>query len=148
MIGTPLSAFGGACLCGDVHWTASGSPQLQFNCYCIDCRKSTGAAFVPIMFFKAEHVEITGRLTRFTSPGGSGHAMHRDFCARCGSQVAAELALKPGWISIRAGTLGDINLFAPKASIFASQASDWSPPRDDLPCFEQLPSSGRPSASR
>lgn len=147
MTGTTLSVFRGACLCGDVRWTASDSPQLQFNCYCIDCRKSTGAAFVPIMFFKAEHVEITGQLTRFTSPGGSGYDMHRAFCYRCGSQVAAEIALMPGWVSIRAGTLADINLFAPKASIFVSQASDWSPPRDNLPCFERLPPDRPPPGS-
>ena len=102
---------------------------------------------MPVMFFKAEHVEITGHLTRFTSPGGSGHAMHRVFCVRCGSQVAAEVALMPGWVSVRAGTLADINLFAPKASIFASQASDWSRPREDLPRFAQLPPSSPPSDS-
>lgn len=141
MIGTISPVFAGACLCGDVQWAASDGPRLQFNCYCIDCRKSTGAAFMPIMFFKAEHVQITGQLTRFTSRGGSGHAMHRAFCSRCGSQVAAEIALMPGWMSIRAGTLADINLFAPIASIFVSHAASWSPPRDDLPRFEQLPPS-------
>ena len=133
------SMYAGACLCGDVQWDSSESPRLEFNCYCIDCRKSTGAAFVPIMFFEAASVRISGELTRFSSPGGSGHVMHRDFCPRCGAQVAAEIALMRGWISIRAGTLANINLFAPKANIFVSQASDWSTPRDDLPCFEKLP---------
>ena len=60
----------GACLCGGVQWTSSESPTLQFNCYCVDCRTSTGAAFVPIMFFKTESVTLSGDLTRFSSPGG------------------------------------------------------------------------------
>lgn len=133
----------GACLCGGVQWTSSESPTLQFNCYCVDCRTSTGAAFVPIMFFKTESVTLSGDLTRFSSPGGSGHPMDRGFCTRCGAQIVAAVALMPGWISIRAGTLADINLFKPSASIFVSQAPDWAPPRDDLPSFERLPP-GRP----
>ena len=136
---TTMPDYAGACLCGGVQWAASERPTLQFNCYCIDCRKSTGAAFVPIMFFKAESVKIIGALSRFSSPGGSGHPMHRDFCSRCGAQVAAEVALMPGLISIRAGTLADINAFNPRASIFVSHASDWAAPRDDLPSFERLP---------
>ncbi len=136
---TTMPAYAGACLCGGVQWAASERPTLQFNCYCIDCRKSTGAAFVPIMFFKAESVKIIGALSRFSSPGGSGHPMHRDFCPRCGAQVAAEVALMPGLISIRAGTLTDINVFTPRASIFVSQASDWAAPPDHLPRFERLP---------
>ena len=136
---TTMPAHAGACLCGGVQWAASERPTLQFNCYCIDCRKSTGAAFVPIMFFRAESVKIIGALSRFSSPGGSGHPMHRDFCSRCGAQVAAEIALMPGLISIRAGTLADIEAFTPRASIFVSHAPDWAAPRDDLPRFERLP---------
>ena len=87
----------GACLCGGVQWTSSESPTLQFNCYCVDCRTSTGAAFVPIMFFKTESVTLSGDLTRFSSPGGSGHPMDRGFCTRCGAQiVAARMDLDPG----------------------------------------------------
>jgi hypothetical protein len=130
---TTRSDFAGACLCGGVQWTSSENPALQFNCYCVDCRKSTGAAFVPIMFFKAESMRIIGDLTRFSSQGGTGHVMHRAFCPRCGAQVVAEVALMPGLTAIRAGTLTDVNLFKPKASIFVSQASHWAPPRDDLP---------------
>lgn len=100
---------------------------------------------MPIMFFRTESVRIMGELTRFSSPGGSGHPMHRAFCTRCGAQVVAEVALMPGWISIRAGTLADINMFKPTASIFVSQASDWAAPRDDLPSFERLPPAGPPT---
>lgn len=143
---TTWSDYAGACLCGGVQWISSESPALQFNCYCIDCRKSTGAAFVPIMFFKAESVRIIGDLTRFSSLGGSGQAMDRAFCPRCGAQVVAEVALMPGLLAIRAGTLTDVNLFTPNANIFVSQAPDWAGPRDDLPSFERLPP-GRPAST-
>lgn len=137
---TTMPDYAGGCLCGDVQWASSEPPRLQFNCYCIDCRKSTGAAFMPLMFFKAQSVRLSGELTRYTSTGGSGHAIERGFCSRCGAQVLAEVALMPGLVSIRAGTLADIHLFEPKASIFVSQAPDWAAPRDDLPAFERLPS--------
>lgn len=135
----PSPEFAGACLCGRVQWVASERPNLQFNCYCSDCRRSTGAAFVPIMFFKAESVCITGDLTRFSSPGGSGHPIERGFCACCGAQVMADVALMPGMVSIRAGTLTEINLFEPRANIFVSQAPRWALPAPDLPSFARLP---------
>lgn len=134
-----LPTYTGACLCGNVQWMASSKPTFQFNCYCSDCRKSTGSAFVPIMFFATEDVEISGDLTYFSSTGGSGHPIHRGFCARCGAQVIADVELMPGMRSIRAGTLTDITLFEPKASIFAAHAPDWAKPSPELPSFAGLP---------
>lgn len=98
--GITKSDYAGACLCGGVQWTSRESPRLQFNCYCVDCRKSTGAAFVPIMFFKTESVTLSGGLTRFSSHGGSGHPMDRGFCTRCASRCKggadARVDLDPG----------------------------------------------------
>lgn len=141
--GTASPGYAGACLCGRVQWTSSAGPRLQFNCYCIDCRRSTGAAFVPIMFFGAEDVGIRGALTYFDSTGGSGHPIHRGFCARCGAQVVADVELMPGMRSIRAGTLHDIDLFKPSANIFVSHAPEWASPAQGLPSFARLPN-GRP----
>lgn len=131
--------YTGSCLCGSVKWHSTASPTMQFNCYCVDCRKSTGAAFVPIMFFQAEDVTISGNLTYFDSTGGSGHPIHRAFCTRCGAQVAADVEMVPGTLSIRAGTLADINLFTPRANIFVAHAPDWAPPAQDIPSYAQLP---------
>ena len=133
--------YTGSCLCGSVQWHSTASPTMQFNCYCIDCRKSTGAAFVPIMFFRAEDLTLTGNLTHFDSTGGSGHPIHRAFCARCGAQVAADAKMVPGTLSIRAGTLDNINLFSPCANIFVAHAPDWASPPQGLPSFAQLPRS-------
>lgn len=135
----PPPTYAGTCLCGNVHWIARSHPTFQFNCYCNDCQKSTGAAFVPIMFFAAMDVEVGGDLTYFSTTGGSGHPIHRGFCMRCGAQVIADVELMPGMRSIRAGTLTDINLFKPTASIFTSHAPEWSPPSQDLPSFAGLP---------
>jgi hypothetical protein len=134
-----LPDYAGTCLCGNVQWTSRRRPELQFNCYCRDCRRSTGAAFVPIMFFLAEDLSVTGTLTYFASVGGSGHAIHRGFCTHCGAQVIADVDLMPGMRSIRAGTLLDINMFKPGASIFVSQAPGWLLPAPDLPSFARLP---------
>jgi len=134
-----LPDYAGACLCGNVRWMSRMRPKFQFNCYCSDCRQSTGAAFVPIMVFVAEDVNVSGNLTHLASAGGSGHPIHRGFCARCGAQVIAEVELMPGMRWIRAGTLLDINLFEPSASIFVSQAPRWALPAPDLPSFARLP---------
>lgn len=134
--------YAGACLCGNVQWRSSASPGLQFNCYCVDCRKSTGAACLPIMLFKADDVELHGEITYFHSVGGSGNVIRRGFCSHCGAQVVAHVELIPGMLSIRAGTLADITQFEPKANIFVSHAPAWSPPTPGLPSFARLPNSG------
>ena len=94
----------GGCLCGEVRWRSTAPPVFQFNCHCIDCRKSTGAAMLPLMFFPAQALRIDGPLVSFASRGGSGGRIRRDFCGRCGAQVTAHVDMVPALQSIRAAS--------------------------------------------
>lgn len=135
----------GGCLCGAVRWQSAQRPVFQFNCHCTDCRKSTGAAMVPLMFFPTESLHIEGPLVSFASRGGSGGRIRRDFCGRCGAQVTGHVEMLPALLSIRAGTLDDIARYAPKANAFLADAPSWVAIDDRLPGFPGLP---RPAASR
>ena len=129
----------GGCLCGGVRWRSTAPPVFQFNCHCIDCRKSTGAAMLPLMFFPAQALRIDGPLVSFASRGGSGGRIRRDFCGRCGAQVTAHVDMVPALQSIRAGTLDDISRYVPKANAFLAHAPGWMPIDASLPGFPGLP---------
>lgn len=116
----------GGCFCGAIRYQCSQKAVLQFNCYCQDCQKSTGAAYAPIAFFSVDAVTIEGEPKYFQSVGGSGQSIQRGFCANCGSQLFGLVEILPKLISIRAGTLDDSSMFQPKANIFTRQQAVWS----------------------
>jgi hypothetical protein len=39
--------YSGGCLCGALRYEAEGEPTVMGHCYCADCRKVSGAGFIP-----------------------------------------------------------------------------------------------------
>lgn len=136
---TAHPAYEGRCLCGQVSYVATGEPVFQFNCHCVDCRKSTGCAYAPILFFARDAVEVSGELGYYAMQGGSGHTIARGFCRGCGAQVVGDADLAGNLLSIRAGTLDDPGLYQPKADVFVSQAAVWDAMDPRLPKYERWP---------
>ena len=84
-----MARYTGGCLCRAVRYSIDAEPIAgrQILCHCVDCQKHTGTAFVSGMAFPADSVVITGEMTTYTMPGGSGEPMNRRFCTRCGSPI-------------------------------------------------------------
>jgi hypothetical protein len=76
------------------------------------------------MAFPADSVVITGEMTTYTMPGGSGEPMNRRFCARCGSPIMIDKD-GTGRKLIMAGTPDDKSQFKPVVSLFCEQAPSW-----------------------
>ncbi|QNN46066.1 GFA family protein [Thermomonas brevis] len=136
---TAHPAYEGRCLCGQVSYVATGEPVFQFNCHCDDCRKSTGCAYAPIMFFARAAVKVSGNLTYHAMRGGSGHTIARGFCGGCGAQIVGDADMVGSLLSIRAGTLDDPGLYQPKADVFVSQAAAWDAMDPRLPKYDRWP---------
>jgi len=131
--------YSGSCLCGQVTFTCDSDPVLQFNCHCRDCQKSTGAAYVPVMFFKREELIVSGELTYFESRGGSGRRIKRGFCKSCGAQMIGDVEIAAPFLAVRAGTLNDPTLYRPTADVYISQAAPWDCMNPDLAKFAAMP---------
>jgi len=133
------SRFTGGCLCGALRWAATGVPRYMGLCYCADCRKASGAGFIPFMGFGAEQLRIDGPTRIFTSPAASGGPSTRNFCATCNSLVFGGIVGETDEHTIYAGSLDEPALFEPTMAIFTRGRPAWVPMPEGLAPFATLP---------
>ena len=92
------------------------------------------------MVFPSDAVQINGALTTYDDQGDSGRYVHRRFCPRCGSSVAATIDAMPGVTAVLAGTLDDPANFQPTMEIFCASAQPWvKQPADVRKQFDGMP---------
>ena len=113
-----MSILSGKCLCSKVSYICYSEPTAIFNCHCKDCRKATGSVFGTNLFFFENNVEINGDLSIFKHISDSGSIMTKLFCPCCGSLMFGKNNSKKNIISIRAGTIDQINKIKPTINIF------------------------------
>jgi len=129
----------GGCLCGAVRYEARGEPLFAGQCYCADCRKASGSAFVPLMGFAAEAVTFSGQTQTFASPAYRGGDAVRNFCPTCGSLVFGGIVGQHTQHTIYAGSLDDPSGFKPQIAIFARDCPPWATIPPQLTAFETMP---------
>jgi len=129
----------GGCLCGALRYEASSAPQHAGYCFCTDCRKASGSAFIGFMGFAPDQITVTGETRRHHSPAANGNTATRNYCAACGSLVFGG-GHDLGGVNIYAGSLDDAALFKPSMAIFTRDKPDWVTLPPGLVLFEGLPS--------
>jgi hypothetical protein len=135
----PSKAFTGGCLCGALLYQALGEPLYAGYCYCSDCRRASGSAFVPFIGFPSEALRFTGRTSSFTSRSARGGNAVRNSCAICASLVFGGTLGQDSQHTIYAGSLDDPSLFKPTIAIFTRDRPAWAIVPPDLKVFEGLP---------
>jgi len=128
----------GGCLCGALRYEAKGAPDHAGYCYCRDCRKASGSAFIGFMGFTPERITVTGQTRRHHSPASNGNIAVRNFCAECGSLVFGG-GHDLGGVNVYAGSLGDPSQFRPRIAIFTRDAPHWAQISAGLKQFETMP---------
>lgn len=121
---TPEEAQGG-CLCGVVRYRARTAAARTMVCHCHACQKQSGSAFSVMWVVARDAIDVTGVTSVFEQPGGSGQAVQRHFCGRCGSRVLNTLSASPAVVVVRAGTLDDPTWLAPRVHIWCDSAQPW-----------------------
>lgn len=132
----------GSCLCGAVHYTIGGAPQLVGKCYCVDCRKASGTGHCTHVALAEEQVELTGETACFERPADSGNMIARSFCPICGSALFSRNSSMPGMIFVRASSLDDVDAISAAMSVYTSRAPGWDRPDPALPGFVEMPEGG------
>lgn len=132
----------GGCLCGAVRYRATTQPMMVGNCYCADCRKSSGTshcthAMVPDTAFLA-----TGSIKFHDRPADSGNIVSRGFCPECGSAIVSYNSGMPGMAFIRVSSLDDPEAVEPQIAVYASRAPAWAPIDRGKPVFDEMPEGG------
>ena len=110
--------FSGECLCGKVNYNCYTEPKAIFNCHCVDCRRATGSVFGTNLFVPEEEVKICGKLSSYTHKSDSGSTMTKMFCSNCGSLMFGRNSAKKNILSIRAGTVIQLDLIKPEINVF------------------------------
>ncbi|WP_338241176.1 GFA family protein [Aurantiacibacter hainanensis] len=128
----------GGCACGKVRYRITGEPMMVHNCYCRQCQQQTGSTCVVNGFWESDRIELlSGELSEFAVPGGSGqdHTIAR--CANCATAVFSYYA-RLGRLStgVRAGSLDDPGSIRPDVAIFMAEAMPWVTPPAGIRQFE------------
>jgi hypothetical protein len=129
----------GGCLCGAVRYEAVGGPAHAGLCYCRDCRKASGAGFMPFMGFAASQLTITGETRLHRSPSIRGSDAVRNFCASCGALVFGGIVGVDDSHTIYAGSLDEPQHFQPQIAIFVRDRPAWAATRSELKEFATMP---------
>ena len=131
--------FTGGCLCGAVRYTIAADALFSGKCYCEECRKLSGSGHNAVYAVPETAVKLTGKLTEYTRPGGSGQPITRRFCPVCGSRVTGSASVMPGVMLVTASSLDDPQQFTSQMSIFTAEAAHWDRPPADSPAFPGMP---------
>ena len=120
----------GHCLCGAVQFSSSTDPVDVGYCHCRMCQLLSGAAALPWASFRAEDFSYTeGEPSIYRS---STHGQ-REFCGRCGSQIAFRNTDTSTTVDVNVGTLSDAEKVRPRSHIYCESRISWFDIDDDLP---------------
>ena len=113
-----MSVFSGKCLCGNVTYNCHTEAKAIINCHCEDCRRATGSVFGTNLFVPEDEVEIFGEVSSYSHTADSGSAMTKRFCPNCGSLLFGNNSAKSNVVSIRTGTVDQLDLIKPVVNVF------------------------------
>ncbi len=120
----------GGCLCGNVRFKVTGSPNKVGTCHCRMCQRWSGSVFA----VGARFPETAFQMTKGEMGVYRSEIMERGFCTECGSPfiywyLAKEMSAGNVWISL--GNLDEPEQFKPTYHYAVETEMTWL--HDDLP---------------
>jgi hypothetical protein len=116
------------CTCGQLTITVTGEPQMVAMCNCIDCQRRSGSQFGSGAFFERPNAAIEGEYKSFTRAADSGKNLTNHFCPHCGTNIAWEAEIRPGWIGVAVGAFADPNFPPPTVVLYDRSRHPWVTP--------------------
>ena len=101
------SKLSGGCACGAVRYACAAEPARAFNCHCKDCQRFADSACTTAVIIPEDDLNIFSELPCYPSTGDSGGLLHRFFCPKCGTPIAAKPERLEGLKAIKASSLDD-----------------------------------------
>jgi hypothetical protein len=133
----------GGCLCGKIRYQTTGEPKYSGLCYCGDCRKSSGSAFVGFMGFACEDFKVDGtdKTRSFYGKSSTGGERAYSFCVDCGSHLFGGIYGKDKEHTVYVGSLDSefVGDFEPKMALFTGQRPEWGKLKCEMTEYETMP---------
>ena len=118
----------GGCLCGAVRYVVDWPVERLVACYCTDCQRMTGAAGSVNAVVPASAFRLTqGQTKVFTKTADSGHALHRHFCADCGSWLYNPMGGDPDRLVLKAGAFDRHDGMTIALNLWTRSRPPWAP---------------------
>ena len=122
----------GGCLCGNVRYSIDATLIDAGFCHCTMCQRSTGSpavAWLTIPF--TGFVYTHGKAASYAS----SEKYQREFCSRCGTQIAFRAIADPKTIDVTLCSLDDSSIIEPQYHIWCQNKVSWLHIDDNLPQF-------------
>ena len=130
----------GSCVCGAVRYTLRDGVRFRpYACHCTNCQSRTGSAFSEHMLFARHDLEIEGELDSGSYQQPSGAISTIWGCAKCKVRVFAENDSRPGFASLRCGTLDRSSEIVPAAHLWIGSKQSWVVIPEGVPALSEQP---------
>lgn len=130
--------FKGRCLCGAVQYASDGPAAFMGNCYCVDCRRESGAGHITAVAVPDPTLTVAGDTRQFAKAADSGGQIVNTFCPVCATTLFTRPTALPGLALLRAGTLDDASAVAPQVNMYVTRAPAWDRPAAGLHDFPEM----------
>lgn len=130
----------GGCLCGAIRYTLrEGFRFKPYACHCTDCQSRTGSAFSEHMMFAKADIAVAGELDKgeYRQPSGAHSSIWG--CGVCKARIYSENDARPGFASLRCGTLDNSAEVVPAAHLWIGSRQPWIAIPDDAKSMEEQP---------
>jgi hypothetical protein len=124
----------GGCLCGNVRYRLTGSPNNVTYCHCETCRRAAGSPVMVWAEYPVSQVELDQGAMRFYESSDIGE---RGFCPRCGSSLTFQYTAGRENIDVSAATLDDPNRLQPEDHLWTRSRISWFAVDDSLPRYKE-----------
>jgi len=110
----------GSCHCGAIQFETSDEPNWLGACYCVDCRKVSGAPYLAFAGF--DEIRFTkGAPKRYQS----SQKAQRTFCEVCGASISWMSQEHPGMHFLCVGLFDEPDKLVPAKHLFAEEKLSW-----------------------
>jgi hypothetical protein len=130
----------GGCGCGQVRYSIN-APQMPvvYACHCTDCQTQSGSAFALQMPVFEAMLTVTGELIsgERTQPSGAIGTIFA--CSKCLVRLYSKNSIRPGMVTVRAGTLGASKDVVPKFHLWTGSRQSWATIPEGAISMEEQP---------
>lgn len=120
----------GGCHCKAIRFKTEKDAFWVGACYCIDCRKISGAPYVVWAGYETDTVNLLEGKPKFYA---SSEQVNRSFCENCGSSFSYQYKNQAGKIFLPVGIFDNADNFKLHKHIWTSQKLPWIHISGDLP---------------
>jgi hypothetical protein len=123
-----MSSISGSCLCEKVQYKVFHKPISKGICYCNQCQKSGGAYGSPLLVLHKDQFQCSQvDLGKVMTTSDRGSTVTRNFCKSCGTHVFSQISDVPDFLTVKAVTMDNFNLFEADYLVWTESAVNAGP---------------------